>query len=110
MGEYLVRSGRFSFADQKWFFQFHQFLTFIKGFKAVEESVNGQVYFVLTFRIRDFISFKKGNPNLIDHREKTLFFLRSLQKLPPLIQTCSDLEFRSSLMFSVINLRKEKGS
>ena len=110
VGEYLVRSGRFSFADQKWFFQFHQFLTFIKGFKAVEESVNGQVYFVITFRVRDFISFKKGNPNLTDHREKTLFFLRSLQKLPPLIQTFSDLEFRSSLMFPVVNLRKEKRS
>lgn len=42
--------------------------------------------------------------------KKMLFFLRSLQKLSPLIQMFSDLEFRSFLMFLVVNLRKEKRS
>ena len=108
--DYLKRKENLLLADRQWIFQFHQFLTFLRKFPKVKQNISDQGYFLIQFYVKDFIVFLRAKPNSTHQRQKTLTFLRSLQKLPPIIEEFSDSRFRSSLIFPVLKLEKQKRS
>ena len=108
--DYLGKSKLNSFADKESLFRLLQFLSFIRNLKGVKQFIDDQIYYLIEFPVSDFLRFLGENPKSSYQRRKVLDFLNSLQGLPPLVEQFSEVEFRSSVMFPLVKLRKESRS
>jgi hypothetical protein len=108
--DYLGKSKLNSFTDKESLFRFLQFLSFIRSLTGVKQFVDDQIYYLIKFPVADFIRFLGENPKSSYQRKKVLDFLNSLQGFPPLVEQFSEVEFRSSVMFPLVKLRKENRS
>ena len=108
--DYLGKNGLNSFAEKEYFFRVLQFLSFIRRFKGVKQFIDDQIYYLIEFPVADFQRFLGKNPKSSYQRSKVLDFLTSLQGFPPLVNKFSEIEFRSSVMFPLVKLRKQSRS
>jgi hypothetical protein len=108
--DYLDKSKLNSFADKESLFRLLQFLSFIRNLKGVKQFVDDQIYYLIEFPVADFLRFLGKNPKSSYQQRKVLDFLKSLQGFPPIVEQFSEIEFRSSVMFPMLKLRKESRS
>jgi hypothetical protein len=71
------------------------------------QFLDNQAYCVIEFAVMDFIGFTGGDMKSTYQRTKALKFLTSLQELKSLIQKFSNEEFRRSMMFPYLKLKKQ---
>ena len=108
--DYLGKSKLNSFTDKESLFRLLQFLSFIRNLTGVKQFVDDQIHYLIKFPVADFLRFLGENPKSSYQRKKVLDFLNSLQGFPPLVEQFSEVEFRSSVMFPLVKLRKENRS
>jgi hypothetical protein len=72
-----------------------------------KEFLDNQAYCIVEFTVVGFIDFTGGDTKSTYQRTKALKFLTSLQELTPLIQKFSNEEFRRSVMFPYLKLKKQ---
>lgn len=104
--DYLQKSHLNSLDRRNFLFQLLQFLTFLRRFKGVREYLVDQPYYIITFRVSDFLKFLKVGGDRQYQLQKTLTFLRSLQKLDPIVEF-SDVLFRSYVAFPYTFVEKQ---
>ncbi len=108
--DYLVKSKLNSFTEKESLFRLLQFLSFIRNLKGVKQFVDDQIYYLIEFPVADFLRFLGENSKSSYQRRKVLDFLNSLQGFSPPVEQFSEVEFRSSVMFPLVKLRKESRS
>lgn len=96
---YLVQKERF--------FQLLQLLSFLRTLSYSVQLLDDQGYCVVEFAMMDFINFTGNNSRSTYQRKKALDFFASLQEIKPLIQRFSSSEFRKSVVFPYLKLRKK---
>ena len=107
VSSYLRKGCLDSFVQKKQFFKLIQLLSFIRSLEYSKQFIDDQVYYVMEFAVMEFISFTGGNAKSTYQRTKALEFLSSLQNINPLIQKFSNEEFRRSVMFPYVKLKKQ---
>jgi len=107
VSSYLRKDSLDSFVQKKQFFKLIQLLSFIRTLEYSRQFIDDQAYCVMEFAVMDFISFTGGNTKSTYQRTKALEFLTSLQDLKPLIQKFSNNEFRRSVMFPYLKVKKQ---
>jgi len=93
---------------QKFLYQLLQLLSYIRTLESSVNWISNEIYQIISFRVSDFLDFlgkKKTNYYQI---RKVVDFLKSLQRLPPVLEDFSSESFRSILIFSYLKVRKEK--
>ena len=78
--------------------------------KGVKQFVDDQIYYLIEFPVADFLRFLGGNPKSTYQRREVLDFLTSLPRFPPLVNKFSEIEFRSSIIFPLVKVRKQSRS
>lgn len=107
VSSYLRKDNFDSFIQKKQFFKLIQFLSFLRTLEYSRQFLDDQAYCVIEFAVIDFIGFIGGNMKSTYQRTKALEFLTSLQEIKPLIQEFSNEEFRRSVMFPYLKLKKQ---
>jgi len=107
VSSYLRKDNLDSFVQKKRFFKLIQLLSFLRTLEYSRQFIDDQAYCVIEFAVLDFIVFTGGNMKSTYHRTKALEFLTSLQDIKPLIQKFSNEEFRRSVMFPYLKLKKQ---
>ena len=107
VNSYLRKENLDSFLKKKQFFNLLQFLSFLRTLEYSKQFLDDQVYCVIEFAVIDLISFTGGNMKSTYQRTKALEFLMSLQDIKPLIKKFSNEEFRRSVMFPYLKLKKQ---
>lgn len=107
ISSYIRKDALDSFTQKVQFFKLIQFLSFLKTLKYDRQLIDAQAYCVVEFALMDFIKFINCDPKSSYQRNKVLDFFISLQNIKPLIQKFSNEEFRRSVMFPYLNLRKQ---
>jgi len=97
-----------SLVDGEFFLRLLQFLSFLRNLKGSKHFLKDQVYYVITFPVRDFLRFKGVQKRNQYQLTKAVNFLRSLQDLKPL-QNFSDTSFRSWVIFPYLKLDHKPG-
>jgi hypothetical protein len=87
-------------------FNFLRFLSFLRKMEGLCQFIDDQVYYIIEFPVVDFLRFLGKDLKSTYQRNKVLDFLKSLQDLPPFVEKFSEIEFRSSIMFPLLKLRK----
>lgn len=93
---------------QKFLYQLLQLLSYIRTLKSSVNWISNENYRMISFRVSEFLEFlgkKKTNYYQI---RKVVDFLKSLQRLPPVLEDFSTESFRSILIFPYLEVRKEK--
>ena len=107
VSNYLRKENLDSFFKKKQFFKLIQFLSFLRTLEYSRQFIDDQAYCVIEFAVLDFIGFTGGNMKSTYQRTKALEFFTSLQEIKPLIQKFSNEEFRRSVMFPYLKLKKQ---
>lgn len=107
VSNYLSKNNFDFFVQKEQFFKLIQFLSFLRTLEFSRQFIDDQVYCVIEFAVMDFIGFIGGNMKSMYQRTKALEFFRSLQEIKPLIQKFSNEEFRRSVMFPYLKLKKQ---
>ena len=107
VNSYLRKESLDSFLKKKKFFKLIQFLSFLRTLEYSRQFLDDQAYCVIEFAVIDFLGFTGGNTKSTYQRTKALEFLSSLQDIKPLIQKFSNEEFRRSVMFPYVKLKKQ---
>ena len=107
VSSYLNENALNSLVQKEQFFQLLQFLSFLRTLDYSRQFLDDQVYCIVEFTVMNFISFRGNNPRSTYQRNKALDFFASLQDIKPLIQKFSSNEFRRSVMFPYLKLRKQ---
>jgi len=107
VSSYLRKNSLDYLVQKEQFFKLIQFLSFLRSLEYSRKFIEDQAYCVVEFAVIDFISFTGGNRKSTYQRTKGLEFLTSLQDLKPLIQKFSENEFRRSVMFPYLKLKKQ---
>ena len=71
------------------------------------QFLDDQAFSVVKFAVIDFISFTGVNSKSKDQRSKALEFFTSLQEIKPVVQKFSNNEFRRSVMFVYLKVKKQ---
>ena len=76
---------------------------------AYEEFIREQCYFILTFRVQEFLKFIYSDTEVYNHYQliKTVQFLKGLQTIQPLITYFSDTSFKSVAAFPYLLVEKQ---
>lgn len=93
---------------QKFLYQLLQLLSYIRTRESSVNWISNENYRMISFRVSEFLEFlgkKKTNYYQI---RKVVDFLKSLQRLPPVLEDFSTESFRSILIFPYLEVRKEK--
>ena len=93
---------------QKFLYQLLQLLSYIQTLESSVNWISNENYQILSFQASEFLEFlgkKKTNYYQI---RKVVDFLKSLQRLPPVLEDFSIESFRSILIFPYLEVRKEK--
>jgi hypothetical protein len=93
---------------QKFLYQLLQLLSYIRTLESSINWISDENYRIISFRVSEFLEFlgkKKTNYYQI---RKVVDFLKSLQRLPPILEDFSTESFRSILIFPYLKVRKEK--
>ena len=93
---------------QKFLYQLLQLLSYIRTLESSVNWISNENYRIISFRVSEFLEFlgkKKTNYYQI---RKVVDFLKSLQRLPPVLEDFSTESFRSILIFPYLEVRKEK--
>lgn len=93
---------------QKFLYQLLQLLSYIRTLESSVNWISNENYRMISFRVSEFLEFlgkKKTNYYQI---RKVVDFLKSLQRLPPVLEDFSTESFRSILIFPYLEVRKEK--
>ena len=93
---------------QKFLYQLLQLLSYIRTLENSVNWISNENYLIIPFRVNEFLEFlgkKKTNYYQI---RKMVDFLKSLQRLPPVLEDFSSDSFRSILIFPYLEVRKEK--
>lgn len=93
--------------EAEYFFKLLQFLSFIRDLKGSKLFVGNQGYYLITFPVADFLRFTGVKKKSQYQLTKVLNFLKSLQKLDPMVNNFSDTSFRSSVLFPYLELKKQ---
>lgn len=107
VSSYLKKGNLEDFVQKERFFKLIQLLSFLRTLGYSRQFLDNQAYCVLEFAVIDFIGFTGGDMKSTYQRTKALKFLTSLQDLKPLIQKFSNEEFRRSVMFPYLKLKKQ---
>jgi hypothetical protein len=107
VSSYLSKDNLDSFVKKEQFFKLIQFLSFLRTLEFSRQFIDDQSYCVIEFPVIDFIGFTGGNMKSTYQRTKALDFFTSLQEIKPLIQKFSNNEFRRSVMFPYLKLKKQ---
>jgi hypothetical protein len=107
VNSYLKKGNLEDFVQKEQFFKLIQLLSFLRTLGYSRQFLDNQAYCVLEFAVMDFIGFTGGDMKSTYERTKALKFLTSLQDLKPLIQKFSNEEFRRSVMFPYLKLKKQ---
>lgn len=107
VSSYLKKGNLEDFVQKEQFFKLIQLLSFLRTLGYSRQFLDNQAYCVLEFAVMDFIGFTGGDMKSTYERTKALKFLTSLQDLKPLIQKFSNEEFRRSVMFPYLKLKKQ---
>lgn len=100
VSSYLSKDNLDSFVQKK------QFLSFLRTLEFSRQFIEDQAHCVLEFAVIHFIGFTGGNMKNTYQRTKALEFFTSLQEIKPFIQKFSNEEFRRSVMFPYLKLKK----
>jgi len=80
--------------EREYLIRLIQFLSFLRSFKGLKEYLGNQIDYLIEFPVVEFMNFLNVGGKY--QRIKTLEFLRSLQKLDPIVTNFSETSFRSS--------------
>jgi len=97
-----------TFQKQKFLYQLLQLLSYIRTLKSSVNWISNENYRIISFRVSEFLEFlgkKKTNYYQI---KEVIDFLKSLQRLPPVLEDFSTESFRSILIFPYLEVSKEK--
>ena len=88
-------------AHKKHLFLLLQLLSFLQSLDAYEEFIREQSYFIITFRVQEFLKFIYSDTEVYNHYQltKTVQFLKGLQTIELLVTYFSDRSFRSVAAF-----------
>jgi len=83
INEYIQFDNLIQVADKKHFFLLLQLLSFLQSLDASEELIRDQFYFVMTFRIQEFLKFIYSDTEVYNHYQlaKIVQFLKGLQTI-----------------------------
>lgn len=84
-----------------------QLFSFFRSLKYSRQFLDDQAYCVVEFAVIDFIIFIGGNKKSTYQRTKSLEFLTSSQEIKSLIQKFLKEQFRRSVMFTYLKLKKQ---
>ena len=90
-----------------YFYKLLLFLSFLRTLKGSRYVLKNQAYYTLDFSLIEFLEFLKIKNKQQYQRQKALDFLSSLMNLPPLVKKFSDREFRKSVIFPYVKIRKK---
>ena len=88
-------------------FKLLQFLAFSRTQKTKTEVFCNQPYFIVQFKITDFINFIKIKNQ--SQREQLIQFFNKLQTLKLFLNIVTNNEFQSFVIFSIVKAKKEFG-
>jgi hypothetical protein len=104
---YLSQDNLNSLFQKAQFFKLIQFLSFLRTLEYSREFLNDQAFYLVELAVMDFISFLGVNSKSTYQRSKALEFFTGLQEIKAFIQKFSNEEFRRSMMFSYLRLKKQ---
>ena len=109
ISEYIQIDNFISVAHKKHFFLLLQLLSFLQSLDAYEEFIREQSYFIITFRVQEFLKFIYSDTEVYNHYQltKTVQFLKGLQTIEPLVTYFSDTSFRSVAAFPYLLVEKQ---
>jgi hypothetical protein len=93
--------------DQEFLYKLFQLLSYIRQLDYSFGFIVGQEYLIVSFKFTDFLEFIGANKNHYQ-LQKLGKFLKSLQTLPPMLTTISNLCFQSVNIFPYIKVFKKK--
>jgi hypothetical protein len=101
---YLENRSFDSLAEQKQFFKLLQFLSFSRGKPFLLEYIRKQTYYVVEFKISEFMHFMKIENKSYYQIKKVKEFLQSLQEETPFVKIFTEKSFRSVASFPYVEL------
>ena len=101
---YLENRSFDSLAQQKQFFKLLQFLSFSRGKPFFLEYIRKQTYYVVEFKISEFMNFMKIENKSYYQIKKVKEFLQSLQEETPFVKIFTEKSFRSVASFPYVEL------
>jgi hypothetical protein len=109
ISEYIQVDNVISVIDKKHLFLLLQLLSFLQSLDAYEKFIRDQSYFILTFRVQEFLKFIYSDTEVYNHYQftKTIQFLKGLQTIEPLVTYFSDTWFRSVVAFPYLSVEKQ---
>jgi hypothetical protein len=112
ISEYIQVDNFISVDHKKHFFILLQFLSFLQSLDAYEKFLVDQSYFIITFRVQEFLKFIYSDTNGYNHYQltKTVQFLKRLQAIEPLVTYFTDTSFRSVVAFPYLSVQKQDKS
>jgi hypothetical protein len=104
---YLTNMPLNRFTNQEFVYELFQLLSFIRQLKYSCAFIGDQEYLIITFKLTDFLEFT-GTTNNHYQVQKLGKFLRSLQTLPPMLSTISNICFQSINIFPYLKVFKQR--
>ena len=95
--------------DKKTFFRFLQFSVFSPTQTANTKTFWDQSYFILQFKISDFMDFIQINNKNQYQRELLIQFFHKFQTMKPFVKIITDNSFQSFTIFPVVKAKKQFG-
>lgn len=92
--------------DQEFLYKLFQLLSYIRQLECSSGFIGDQEYLIVSFKFTDFLEFIGANNNYYQ-LQKVGKFLRSLQTLPPILSTISNICFQSVNIFPYIKVFKK---
>ena len=93
--------------DQEFLYKLFQLLSFIRQLEYSSAFIGDQEYLIVSFKLTDFLEFIGTNNNHYQV-QKLGKFLRSLQTLPPMLSTISNICFQSVNIFPYLKVFKKR--
>jgi hypothetical protein len=93
--------------DQEFIYKLFQLLSYIRQLDYSFGFIVDQEYLIISFKFNDFLEFIGANKNYYQV-QKVEKFLKSLQTLPPMLSTISNICFQSVNIFPYIKVFKKK--
>ena len=108
---YLTNKSVKSLDEIKFFYRLIQLLNYIKSLKSSSEriSMGDKNYKIFKFPVNQFLEFTGQPKNNYYQIKKLVEFLKSLQKIEPIVDNFSDGGFRSYVIFPYIKVERKKG-
>ena len=105
ISNYILSDNLTTLVQKKDFFLLLQLLSFLQSLDASEEFLRDQSYFVVTFRVQEFLKFIYSDTEVYNHYQLTK--MKGLQTIEPLVTYFSDRSFRSVVAFPYLSVEKQ---